>query len=157
MIHHISIAARNPEHVANVLAEILDGKALPFPPFPGAYIVIPDDEYGTAIEVGPLGFELIPGEGEEGVQATFNEPSSAFTATHAAISVSISEARIKEIAAREGWRAVTCARDDAFDLVELWIENRLLIELLPPEMAARYLSFANSANFIAAFNLEQTA
>lgn len=36
MIHHLSIAARDPKHVAGVLAEFMGGKAVPFPPNPGA-------------------------------------------------------------------------------------------------------------------------
>ena len=31
MIHHISISARDPEHVAAVLAELMDGRVFPFP------------------------------------------------------------------------------------------------------------------------------
>lgn len=157
MIHHISIAARNPEHVANVLAEIWQGYALPFPPFPGAYIVMQNDAHGTAIEIAPLGLELTPGTDENQVQPSFNENGSPFTATHVAVSVQTSEERIKEIAAREGWRAVTLNRDDAFSVVELWIENRLLIELLPPEMAKQYLDFATPEKFAEAFGLNLAA
>jgi hypothetical protein len=29
-----------------------------------------------------------------------------------------------------------------FDLVEVWIENILMVEVLPPDFAARYLDFA---------------
>jgi hypothetical protein len=61
MIHHISISAADPRHVAGVIAELWRGTALPFPPAPGSYIVIPGDSYGTAIEVYPLGNEMIPG------------------------------------------------------------------------------------------------
>jgi hypothetical protein len=52
MIHHISIAVRNPLRVADVLAEILEGQVLPAPPnFPkGSRIVFPGDEHGTLIE-----------------------------------------------------------------------------------------------------------
>ena len=35
MIHHLSIAARDPKYSAEVLAEIMGGKAVPFPPNPG--------------------------------------------------------------------------------------------------------------------------
>src|SRR5207237_5781803 len=34
MIHHLSIAARDPKHVARVLAEFMGGLAVPFPPNP---------------------------------------------------------------------------------------------------------------------------
>lgn len=139
MIHHISIAARDPQRVAGVLAEIWHGYAMPFPPFPGSYIVMPGDRHGSAIEISPLGTELIPGfEGEE-VQATNNFSASPFTATHAALSVPVSEEKIKEVAAREGWRAETFNRGP-FSVVEFWIENRMLVEMLPPAMQGEYLS-----------------
>ena len=38
MIHHLSIAARDPKHSAEVLAEIMGGKAVPFPPHPGSFL-----------------------------------------------------------------------------------------------------------------------
>ena len=38
MIHHLSIAAHDPEHVTRVLAELLGGYAGPFiGPLPGAW------------------------------------------------------------------------------------------------------------------------
>jgi hypothetical protein len=43
MIHHISIAGKDPRHVAGVIAELWQTRAFPFPPVPGAYIVIADD------------------------------------------------------------------------------------------------------------------
>ncbi|HJQ26969.1 MAG TPA: hypothetical protein VKA60_23980 [Blastocatellia bacterium] len=154
MIHHISISASEPQRVAGVITELWQTVALPFPPLPGAFIVIAEDGHGSAIEVSPLGTELAPGEGDQEVQARLNETASPFTATHAALSVPISEAQIKEVAAREGWRAETFDRGPAFRLVELWVENRLLIELLPPEMAQRYLDFMTPRNFAERFQLE---
>jgi hypothetical protein len=155
MIHHISIAAKNPQHVAGVIAELWQGEALPFPPFPGAFIVIAGDEYGTAIEVAPIGVELTPGKDDEEVQPKINQAPSPFTTTHAALSIPLSEARVKEIAAREGWRAETFERGGAFRLVEFWIENRMLIELLPPNMVQRYLDAITPHNYAEIFGLER--
>jgi hypothetical protein len=53
MIHHVSIPARNPEHVAGVLAEVMGGKCVPFGPLEGAYMAISSDEHGSMIEVYP--------------------------------------------------------------------------------------------------------
>jgi hypothetical protein len=36
MIHHVSIPAREPQHVAEVLAELMGGKCYPFGPLEGA-------------------------------------------------------------------------------------------------------------------------
>jgi hypothetical protein len=151
MIHHISIAARDPQRVARVIAELWQTEALPFPPVPGAFIVIADDEHGTAIEVSPLGTELVPGDGDTEAQPTLNDSVSPFTATHAAISVPLSAARVKEIAAREGWRTGTFERGGVFQVIEFWIEDRLLLELLSPDMVQRYLDFLTTRNFAELF------
>src|SRR5690349_870975 len=103
MIHHISIAAKDPRHVAGVLAELWQTRALPFPPVPGSFIVIADDGRGTAIEVTPAGTEIVPGEDDDQAQTTLNAGASPYTATHAALSVPLTRERIKEIAEREGW------------------------------------------------------
>lgn len=141
MIHHISIAAYHPKQVAQVIAEVWDGQMMPFPEHEGCYIVMPFDRYGTMIEVCPIGTEMIPGQGDEAIQFTINATASHYTATHAAISVPVSEAKIREIGKREGWRVVRCDRGGYFEVIEFWVENHLLLELLPPEFTCRYLSF----------------
>lgn len=142
MIHHISIAVNNPHHVAQVLAEILKAEAVPFFPNPGSYVVIPFDEHGTVIELYPLGSQIKPGEGDEQCVFVNNPINSGFTDIHAAISVSTSQEEIERIGAREGWRVLPCNRDSFFDVIEFWVENRLMIELLTPDMASQYLKFA---------------
>jgi len=157
MIHHISIPAENPRRVAEVLAELWGGRSLPFAPLPGSYIVIVDDGRGSAIEVTPLGMELAPGVGDEQAQPLVNDNASPFTATHAALSVPAREEHIKEVAAREGWRAVTCDRGGAFEVVEFWIENRLLVEMLPPAMQRRYLDSMTSPGYASLFGIKLDA
>jgi hypothetical protein len=155
MIHHISIAARDPRRVAEVLAELWQGYSMPFPPFPGAYIIMPGDEHGSAIEVSPLGTELVPGGDGEELQPVSNTNASPYTATHAALSVPVSEERIKEVAARAGWRAETFDRGP-FSVVEVWVENRLLIEMLPPAMQGDYLASMKPDTLAAFFGHELT-
>ena len=53
MIHHVSIPARNPEHVAGVLAEVMGGQCVPFGPLEGAFMAMSGDEHGSMIEVYP--------------------------------------------------------------------------------------------------------
>lgn len=151
MIHHISISARNPERVAQALAEVMKALFAPFPPHPGSYFVLPQDNYGTAIEVYPLGSELLPGEGNLSCQFAINDNASQFTATHAAISVPTSQAEIEQIAEREGWRVVRCNRDGIFDVIEFWVENRLMIEFFTPEMASQYLAFVTNPEIVKSF------
>jgi hypothetical protein len=149
MIHHISVAARDPRRVAGVLAELWQTRALPFPPVEGAYIVISDDGRGTAIEVVPLGAELAPGEGGEPAQSTLNPGGSPYTSTHAALSVPLSRERVREIAEREGWQTGTFVRGGVFEVIEFWVEGRLLLELLAPDMAQRYLDVMTTSNYAA--------
>ena len=146
MIHHLSFQAMNPLRVANVLAEIWGGKAVPFPIYPGSYVVLTMDEHGTLIEIYPTGTELIPGCGQEQVIFSHNSMASLYTGTHLAISVPADQKQIEQIAAREGWRCVRCDRDGFFEVIELWVENRLMVELLPPALVPKYLNFMQPAN-----------
>lgn len=139
MLHHISIAVTNPQHVANVLAEIFQGHAIPFPPHPGSYMTLAGDKFGTGIELYPLGTELTPDRLEGQVGFQFEQSSSNYTPFHAAISVPANLEEIERIGAREGWRVYPCSRDGIFDVVEFWVENRLMLELLTPTMAAQYM------------------
>jgi hypothetical protein len=142
MIHHLSVAVGDPMHVSNVMAEILQGQSVPFLGHPGSYVTMAFDAHGTMIEFLPLGTALVPGAAaNDAAQRLSNlvEPQ-AHTANHIAISVPVSIDRLQAIAAREGWRLVHC-QNDHFDVIEFWIENRLLIELLPPEIVNKYLTF----------------
>ena len=65
MIHHVSIPARNPEHVANVLAEVMGGKGVPFGPLEGAFMAMSGDEHGSMIEVYPGNVALVPGQDDK--------------------------------------------------------------------------------------------
>jgi hypothetical protein len=146
MLHHISIAVNQPLNVAKVLAEVSEGRVFPFPPHPGSYIVITGDKYGTAIEVLPSDTVLVPGESE--VQFQENTSSSEFIAVHAAISVPSSQEEIEQIARREGWRVLYGDRG-SFQVIEFWVENKLLLEFLPPAFVPRYLEFMQLDNIIA--------
>jgi hypothetical protein len=144
MIHHISISANNPLHVAQVIAELWQGEVMPFPEHEGSYMALSYDSYGSLILVLPKGAELLPrlsSDTDDASEFTHNPHASAYTATHAAISVPVSESVIWEIAAREGWHAVHCDRQDFFEVIELWLENQVLLELLPPTIAPKYLAF----------------
>lgn len=144
MIHHISIAARNPYRVASVLAEIWQGKVMPLPSRLGSFVAMPLDAVGTMIEVHPLGTELVPGWGEgDGMRFRETLQPAFFSATRIAISVTLSEAAIFAIAQREGWRAVCASRSGYYEVVELWLENHILIELFSAESTQRYLDFMN--------------
>jgi len=146
MIHHISIAAQNPQHVAQVLAEIMQGQMAPFPPNPGSFMALALDEQGTMIEVYPADTELMPGVGSDEVKFTQSAIAHRFSATHVALSVPTEQAQIEHIAEREGWRVVRCNRDDLFEVIEFWIENSVMLELLTPQLAPRYVALMHPDN-----------
>ncbi len=146
MIHHISISARQPQHVAQVLAELCQGQAAPFPYHEGSYVVLVLDPHGTTIEVLPQGTKLTPntqefGAGTQLVRSAEDSRQKPYNAFHAAISVSTPEATIYEIAAREGWHYALCDRLGCFSIIEVWIENQQLIEFLPPNLVDQHLAF----------------
>ena len=146
MIHHLSIAARNPEHAANVLAECMDGITIPFPPNPGSFFALALDEHGTGVEVYPAGTELQP-NATDGTAFIKNPPATqGYVATHFALSVALEAEQIEAIARREGWNCFRCSRGGFFEVMELWIENTVLVELLPPSFAQQYLAFAKAEN-----------
>jgi hypothetical protein len=139
MIHHISLAVHNPLRAAEVVAELWQGRVMPFPYHPGSYIALALDPNGTMIEFWPKGTVLKPGSGHEPVQLANAGPNATvYTEAHVNIAVPISEAQIYAIAEREGWRAVHCKRGEFFELIEFWIEDEVLLELLPPTLIEQY-------------------
>jgi hypothetical protein len=48
MIHPLSISTRNPKHVTAILAELMGGVAVPFPPNPASFFALELDEHGSA-------------------------------------------------------------------------------------------------------------
>ena len=168
MINHISFGVKNPEHVANILAELWGGYAFPFPPSPGGYVAFADDGKGTLVELVPIDVNLVPGTGlpdeatfsketkTDDFEGTFmpgNEPS-LFGSVHLNISSPLDEESIKAIAKREGWRCFTANRGGGlFQLIEFWIEDRFMLEVNTPEMTEAYQNMAtpeNWANFLQA-------
>jgi hypothetical protein len=162
MINHISIAVENPEKVANVLAELWNGAVVPFPPAPNSFIVFANDGRGSGVEILPLNTVLVPGEGlppeedfgidtrTEEYEAKFVQSDSApqYVATHLNINTHLSIEEIKEIGRREGWRTLVCNRGEGlFQLVELWIEDRFMLEVMTPEQTARYVEITSPEFF----------
>jgi hypothetical protein len=141
MLFHASISAYDPARVAAALADMMRGESFPFPPVPGSYIAIAGDRHGTAIEVYPAGQALVPGDAE--VETTSVADGDRPSETHLALGVPVDEAELRRIAEREWWLCRTCDRGGAFRVVEVWVENRTLVEVLPPDMQAEYLAFAD--------------
>jgi hypothetical protein len=148
MIHHLSIAARDPERAARVIAELWNGEAFPFPPVAkGSWVAMAGDAHNTTLEVYPLGSELVPVDGDHDSQARDNPDVSGFTATHCAIDTHLSYDAVLAIAAREGWMAKYRKRGGVFGVIEFWIEDQVLLEVLTAEMQAEYLAAVTPANW----------
>lgn len=139
MLHHVSFTADRPREVAGILAELIGGKVSRFGPWPGGYIAWAADSSGTAIEVYPTGTEMSPDAA--GGQANFahNYFAQRLTGTHAAVSVDRTEDEILATAAKAGWQAQRLDRG-GFEVIEVWVENRVMLEVLTPAMATQYLT-----------------
>jgi hypothetical protein len=141
MIHHISIPARDTRHVAEVLVELFDGLLTGFGPYRDSWIAWAADDMGAAIEVYPVGTEMYPPDGPGQARFRHDPTASGFTATHATVSVQRTADEIVALARREGWRAVRLSRGP-HEVIEFWIENRVMLEVMTPEMTADYLAAA---------------
>lgn len=149
MIHHVSIPARDPERVAAVLAELLGGYSGQFVgPVPGAFVAYADDACGTGIEVYPERTVVVPGSGEQEARTELADVPKAL-AFHALLSVKVDRATIERIGAREAWRVHHAWRGPAaaplFEVYELWVENRVMLELATEDMIGKYVAIANGA------------
>lgn len=146
MIHHVSIPARDPRHVAEVLAELMRGKSYPFGPLEGAFLALMGDDYGTMIEIYPEQTTLdIPGRDDQVVFGENTAPPRSWP-FHVLLSVPREQDEIEHIGAREGWHAKTFGRGmegekPFFQVVEFWVENRVMIEVASPAMMQDYQDF----------------
>jgi len=165
MIAHISIPAADPKATAVFLAKLLDGKVFPFPVVEGAWIAVANDGSGTAIEVYPAEMAHHPGSGAPDPghvpagPATLPWEDQIFpdgnqlrpSAFHFALASPRSDAEVLALARAEGFRAVACDRAGVFRLIEVWLDNCLLVEVLSPQETERYAAFMQPAGCAAMF------
>ena len=155
MIFHISIAADNPKRTATMLAELWRGEAFPFPMVgKGSWVAHAGDDRRSTIEVYPRDLAFYPsqGPGEER-----NEPVSRHGAFHAAVATPLSIEEVEEIGRRYGCHTSVCQRGPYFRVIEYWVDNCLMLEMLTPEMQAEYQATITPENWrtmlAKAFNL----
>ena len=154
MIHHLSIAAQDPKRAADTLAELMGGTAVPFPPNPGSFFALQLDEHGSGVEVYPAGTQLEPGGAVGG--SFVKKEARGFGSTHFALSVATDATTVKRIAENAGWQCYDCNRGP-FHVIEVWVENQTMVEVLPPEYAREYLDFTRPEKFVAALAEARTA
>ncbi len=148
MIHHISFAAADPRRAAEAIAELWGGEALPFPPVSkGSWMAIAGDARGTTIEVYPAGTVLEPAEGDADAVGVTGPDASGRTATHAAIATALTSDEVFALAARHGWLAKFRKRADIFGVIEVWVENAFMLEVLTPQMQREYTDFMSPENW----------
>jgi hypothetical protein len=145
MLFHVSIEADEPKRVADVLAKIFGGEALPFPSvIDGSWAAIAGDDRGTMIEIYPRGTELTETEdGAVGVLGAHRRLSG----THFAMATNLSTEEVLELCRAEGWPAKYCRRADAFGLIQIFVEGCLMVEVLTPEMQSEYLRTVTIPNW----------
>ncbi len=98
------------------------------------------DDRGSQVEVGPRGQEAAPGP--EQIEWRHNPSPSPHSEVHLNIFSTLSEAEILAIGAREGWEARACDRGGFFKLVELWLENKFMLEVMNAHEWERYKSLS---------------
>lgn len=148
MIHHVSFAAEDPERAARAVAEIWGGEAFPFPPVArGSWVAISGDARGTTMEFYPAGLELHPTDGDADGEARPSEAPARFTASHAAIATGLDAEAVHAIARRHGWLSKYRKRGGIFGVIEFWVENSFMLEVMTPEMQREYTDFMSPASW----------
>ena len=149
MIHHVSISARDPKHVAEVLAEVMGGRAYPFPGgVARSFMAVSGDDKGTLIEVYPEDVTLVPGSSDEQQCRSGHVEKPGYVPFHLLLSVPVDRATVERIGEREGWRTKYYGRGAPgqkpfFHVIEFWVENRIMIEVATPDMVAEYTQTVN--------------
>ena len=130
MIFHASLPARDPERVARVLAELMEGRYQPFYR-PNSFMAFSKKPEEMMIEVMPVA---------EGAFDKRDGARELYDTMHLAVGVDLTPEQVTAIGEREGWRTRRITRGGSFDVIELWIEDHFLIEVLTPEMQADYVA-----------------
>jgi hypothetical protein len=165
MIAHVSIPSRDPRATALLLAALIEGEAFAFPVVPDAWIAVARDGSGLAVEVYPATMAHHPGRGEvdPGVQPAGPVPMPwedqiypdgdqlRPAAFHFAVSTTLSDEQVLALARAAGLRAIKCERGGVFGVVEVWLDNAILVEVLDRREAERYRAFMNPGQCAAMF------
>lgn len=152
MIHHLSISAHDPKHVAGVLAELMNGRCYPFPGgVADSFMAVSGDEHGSMIEVYPEGVTLVPGTRDDAQVRANYDATPGYVPFHLLLSVPVDRATVERIGEREGWRTRYFGRGAPgkppfFHVIEFWLENRVMVEVATPDMLAEYTRMINREN-----------
>jgi hypothetical protein len=94
----------------------------------------------------------VPAAGEFGIR--LNPSPSPYSEGHVAVGTRLAADSVLGIGEREGWFAQRSDRGGLFSVVELWLENKFLLEVLTDTEQHRYLENLTVDRFRALFALE---
>ena len=134
MILHASVAADDPQFTAATLATLLGGVALPVGPGEGTWSAVAPEPIGNMVSVLARGSEFHRTGDHVETRAGTPVRHSAY---HLLVDTPLSEAEVLRFAAERGCRAHR-AQHGAFEVIEFWIDDCLLIELATPELGEAY-------------------
>lgn len=136
-IAHASIPADDPRRAAEVMAEIMGGEAMPFPPAGSDSWMAWSGDGTVELEISRRGLVMI--HGKEEAEWHPDGVSRRLSDVHLALCVDRPASEVLAIAHRAGWPARHCERGEGlFSLTEVWVEGAFLIEVLDPAQTERY-------------------
>jgi hypothetical protein len=164
MICHLSIPAKEPVRVGRVIAKVIDGDLMNYPIVKGAVMVMARDSSGMGIEVWPETTTQHPGKGEADPNVKFhtvddqpwdyklnhNDSAPGAYSVHVAVNTKLTVDELLELGRKEGWRCLLTDRA-VFKLVELWLENHFLLEVIPEGEFEKYRNFSKPGAALAFF------
>jgi hypothetical protein len=153
MLLHVSIPADEPERVARVVAEVVGGAMMRFPPVAGAFMVWFGANSRAIIEINPRGQEHVPSPTQFGIRT--NATPSPYSEAHVALATPLSADEVLAVGAREGWLTQRSDRGGLFSVVELWLESKFLLEVVPDEERQLYATNVTIDRFSALFGLRK--
>jgi catechol 2,3-dioxygenase-like lactoylglutathione lyase family enzyme len=155
-IAHASLPADDPAEAAKVLARIMGGEAMPFPPGGANTWMAWSGDNAIELEIAPRGIEL--GACPEGANWVVKaETPRRANEAHLAIGVDKSAEEIMAIAREAGWPTARYDRGGFFHVVEVWVEGAFLIEFLDPAETASYRRTMTPENWKAVFGVRAAA
>jgi hypothetical protein len=142
MILHASLTVAAPRPAAEALALLMGGEAHPYPEFGEAWLAMAGDAHGTLVELLERGteFHYAPGRAVEHRRG----PDARQSGCHILIETPHDETRVLAIAEQYRCRAHR-TRHGPLDIIEFWIEDRVLVEVATPSMATAYRRLATLA------------
>ena len=131
-ISHVSVYADDPRSAASTLAMLIGGQVTPFPPHKGGWVCFLSTERTDwsheFIEFYPRNTQLLRTDGATRPRfAPMTDEAAMGAGTHINLTVPMSasdiEAACQRAGVTHGWRWA--------GLMDVWIEERLMIELVP--------------------------